>query len=148
MPVIVAQDSPDAKEMVKWEQFPSVYGPVPGNPYVYRPFPKATYRAYKDDAGKTRLEQRDAKNAAEFEMLTGQGYVNGAPVAARGNGTGAARGQSGVPRTADESAGAGGSRGGGGRDGRAFAGDPGTAHQTRPRTAAESDGVALWRSFD
>lgn len=36
------------KEMRKWEQFPSWYTPPgtkPGNPYVYRPYPKAMYRA-------------------------------------------------------------------------------------------------------
>lgn len=37
------------KEMRKWEQFPSWYTPPgtnPGNPYVYRPYPKAMYMAF------------------------------------------------------------------------------------------------------
>ncbi len=43
------------KEMRKFEQFPSWYTPPgtkPGNPYVYRPYPKAMYRAEKKPNGK------------------------------------------------------------------------------------------------
>lgn len=41
----IHQGSNYAKEMAKFEQFPSKYGPRPGNPYKYRPFPKMVYRA-------------------------------------------------------------------------------------------------------
>lgn len=41
----IHQGSNYAKEMAKWEQFPSKYCTRPGNPYVYRPFPKMVYRA-------------------------------------------------------------------------------------------------------
>ncbi len=34
-----------AREMMKYEQFPSAYGPNPGNPYTYRPYPKMVYKA-------------------------------------------------------------------------------------------------------
>lgn len=34
-----------AREMEKFEQFPSKYGQSPGNPYRYKPFPKMLYRA-------------------------------------------------------------------------------------------------------
>lgn len=43
--IAVVQGEPYAEEMRKFEQFPSVYGPIPGNPYVKREFPKMLYRA-------------------------------------------------------------------------------------------------------
>jgi hypothetical protein len=43
--IVVIPGSNYAKEMAKHEQFPSKYGEVPGNPYVYRPFPKMVYQA-------------------------------------------------------------------------------------------------------
>lgn len=43
--VLINPGSPHSKEMQKHEQFPSKYGANPGNPYKYRPFPKAMYRA-------------------------------------------------------------------------------------------------------
>lgn len=42
--VLINQTSNFAKEMAKFEQFPSPYG-NPGNPYVMREFPKMLYRA-------------------------------------------------------------------------------------------------------
>lgn len=43
--MVIIPGSNYAKEMQKFEQFPSKYGPKPGNPYVYRPFPKMVYKA-------------------------------------------------------------------------------------------------------
>jgi hypothetical protein len=43
--IVVVPGSNYAKEMAKWEQFPSKYGDSPGNPYAYRPFPKMVYKA-------------------------------------------------------------------------------------------------------
>ena len=43
--VVVVPGSNYAKEMEKFEQFPSKFGSRPGNPYAYRPFPKMLYRA-------------------------------------------------------------------------------------------------------
>ena len=45
--IVVVPGSNYAKEMTKFEQFPSKYtaGSQPGNPYRYRPFPKMLYRA-------------------------------------------------------------------------------------------------------
>lgn len=43
--IVVVPGSNYAKEMAKWEQFPSKYGSTPGNPYQYRPYPKMLYRA-------------------------------------------------------------------------------------------------------
>ncbi|MEK9725817.1 MAG: hypothetical protein VW405_20360 [Rhodospirillaceae bacterium] len=43
--IVIVPGSNYAKEMEKFEQFPSKYGTNPGNPYVYRPFPKMLYRA-------------------------------------------------------------------------------------------------------
>jgi len=45
--VVVVPGSPLAKEMERWEQFPSKWGSNPGNPYVKREFPKMVYRAQK-----------------------------------------------------------------------------------------------------
>lgn len=43
--IAVVPDSEFSKEMERHEQFPSRWGPNPGNPYTYRPFPKMLYRA-------------------------------------------------------------------------------------------------------
>ncbi len=43
--IVVIPGSNYANEMQKFEQFPSKYGNNPGNPYVYRPFPKMVYKA-------------------------------------------------------------------------------------------------------
>jgi hypothetical protein len=43
--ILVVPGSNYAKEMAKFEQFPSKYGESPGNAYRYRPFPKMVYRA-------------------------------------------------------------------------------------------------------
>lgn len=43
--IVVVPGSNYAKAMEKFEQFPSKYGSSPGNPYVYRPYPKMMYRA-------------------------------------------------------------------------------------------------------
>jgi hypothetical protein len=43
--IVIIPGSNYAKEMAKFEQFPSKYGENPGNPYTYRPFPKMVYKA-------------------------------------------------------------------------------------------------------
>lgn len=45
--IVVNAASAYAKEMAKWEQFPSKFtgSKGPGNPYQYRPFPKMLYQA-------------------------------------------------------------------------------------------------------
>lgn len=45
--IAVVPGSHYANYMQKFEQFPSKYGQTPGNPYVYRPFPKMLYKAYR-----------------------------------------------------------------------------------------------------
>lgn len=45
--IIITPGSNYANEMQKFEQFPSKYGQNPGNPYVYRPFPKMLYKAFR-----------------------------------------------------------------------------------------------------
>lgn len=45
--VVKVPGSKLAKEMERWEQFPSAWGNNPGNPYKYRPFPKMVYKAQK-----------------------------------------------------------------------------------------------------
>ena len=42
--IVVVPGSNYAKEMARWEQFPSKYG-APGNPYVFREYPRMVYRA-------------------------------------------------------------------------------------------------------
>ena len=44
----------EAKELAKWEQFPTYYAGLGspnkvGNPYVYRPFPKMLYHAWENE---------------------------------------------------------------------------------------------------
>lgn len=43
--IVIVPGSNYAKEMAKFEQFPSKYGEIPGNPYRYRAFPKMVYKA-------------------------------------------------------------------------------------------------------
>ena len=55
MGVIITPESDLGKELAKWEQHHTPYighGQKPGNPYVYRPFPKMVYRAVKKPNGK------------------------------------------------------------------------------------------------
>lgn len=55
MPVVHSPDSELGKELAKWEQHPTKFTSDenrPGNPYQYRPYPKAIYRAVKDAGGK------------------------------------------------------------------------------------------------
>lgn len=45
----------EAKELAKWEQFPTYYAGLGapnkvGNPYVYRPYPKMLYKAFENPA--------------------------------------------------------------------------------------------------
>lgn len=63
------------KEMRKFEQFPSWYTPPgtkPGNPYVYRPYPKAMYKAAKKPNGKI-VCMETQPNMADF--MTEKEYV-------------------------------------------------------------------------
>lgn len=43
--IVVVPGSNYAKEMQKFEQFPSKYGSNPGNAYVFREYPRMVYRA-------------------------------------------------------------------------------------------------------
>lgn len=43
--IVIVPGSNYAREMEKFEQFPSRYGDQPGNPYRFRPFPRMVYRA-------------------------------------------------------------------------------------------------------
>lgn len=43
----LSPSSDEAKELAKFEQWPTPWAPKPGNPYKYRPFPKMVYRAAK-----------------------------------------------------------------------------------------------------
>lgn len=55
MPIVYPQSGPLAEELAKWEQHRTKYVPddmVPGNPYVYRPYPRAMYKAVKKANGK------------------------------------------------------------------------------------------------
>lgn len=45
--IAIVPGSHYAKYMEKFEQYPSKYGQQPGNPYVYRPFPKMLYKAHR-----------------------------------------------------------------------------------------------------
>lgn len=52
MPVEYGRESAHAKEMAKWEAFPTDLVSKPGRPYVYQPYPKMLYRALKWTDGK------------------------------------------------------------------------------------------------
>lgn len=68
--VVVVQGSALAKEMERFEQFPSKWGSNPGNPYTYRPFPKMMYRADKIN-GKPFVQMPEPQN---FEFATRDQY--------------------------------------------------------------------------
>ena len=71
--LVVIQGSNYAREMEKFEQFPSKYGSNPGNPYVYRPFPKMVYRAevYRGRVacGAVAPDPGELANPNEFQRL-------------------------------------------------------------------------------
>lgn len=50
--IVINPNSELAKELRKWEQFPGPYGKNPGNPYVYREYPRLMYLARKLENGK------------------------------------------------------------------------------------------------
>lgn len=55
MAIVMPQAGPLAEELAKWEQHRTQYVPHgmnPGNPYVFRPYPVALYRAHKNAMGK------------------------------------------------------------------------------------------------
>lgn len=55
MGVVISPDSELGRELCKWEQHRTKYvgeEQEPGNPYVYRPFPKMVYHAQKNRNGK------------------------------------------------------------------------------------------------
>jgi hypothetical protein len=59
------------RELRKWEQFPSAYGPA-GNPYVFRAYPKMLYRAQRRPNGQFACmlpapTPYDFANAGEYE---------------------------------------------------------------------------------
>jgi hypothetical protein len=84
MPVVITPDSDEAKERAKWEQHSDRFGP-PGNPYVYREYPRMLYRARRRDDGQlmvidptneqwSRGSYAIAHNEHELEKLMGQGW--------------------------------------------------------------------------
>lgn len=55
MPRVVTPDSDEGKELIKWEQHPQHWNGTtyqPGNPYVFRPYPRMVYRATTKENGK------------------------------------------------------------------------------------------------
>ncbi len=71
--IVVIPGSNYANEMQKFEQFPSKYGNNPGNPYVYRPYPKMIYKA-QEWRGKVAcmaapVDPTEFPNPAEFARM-------------------------------------------------------------------------------
>ncbi len=69
--IVVIPGSNYANEMQRFEQFSSKYGNEPGNPYVYRPFPKMVYKA-EEWRGKVACmaappDSAEFSNPAEFQ---------------------------------------------------------------------------------
>lgn len=71
--IAVIPDSNFAREVSKFEQFPSIWtaGSQPGNPYTYRPYPKMLYRA-QHYQGKVccmaaKPDEAEFKDPREFE---------------------------------------------------------------------------------
>jgi hypothetical protein len=55
MPRVISPESAEGKELLKHEQWPANWNGTryePGNPYVFRPFPKMVYRATAKENGK------------------------------------------------------------------------------------------------
>jgi hypothetical protein len=55
MPIVISPESELGKELAKWEQHQTHYvgfGQSPGNPYVFRPYPRMVYKASLDPNGK------------------------------------------------------------------------------------------------
>jgi len=70
--IAIIPNTPYAREMERYEQFPSRFGQTPGNPYKYRPFPKMLYKAdHYMGAVKCMAAPPDAAeymNPKEYEM--------------------------------------------------------------------------------
>ena len=70
--ILITPGSEEAKEKAKWEQHHTVYtigGLQPGNPYVYRAFPKMVYRAQRTPGtGKWAVAQEPPTNFGYHDM--------------------------------------------------------------------------------
>lgn len=90
MGVQVLPGSEQAKELAKWEQFPTPYttgsdGDAPvGNPYTFRAYPKMLYRAVERSDGKAvcmepqpvpRGGGEDANARFQYEMLSWERHI-------------------------------------------------------------------------
>lgn len=75
--VVFSPQSEYAKEMAKWEPFPSPFGP-PGRPYQYREYPAMLYRPTRDVVtGKVSFESRVAEDEQQRAVAEGAGFVSG-----------------------------------------------------------------------
>lgn len=77
MAIVHGPDSNYAKEMRKFEQFPSEWGTAPGNPYVYREFPKRLYKAARVDGKSVIADAQTAHNDLEERNLLSRGFCFG-----------------------------------------------------------------------
>lgn len=92
MGIIYTDESAYIKELAKWEQHRGKITEAPGNPYVFRPFPKCLYRAVKLETGKVVSYETDLRTGQPYpgtmrivgsddEMLKakGEGWIEGSP---------------------------------------------------------------------
>lgn len=79
MAQVITQDSAFAKEMAKWEAYPSVYSPQAGRPYNPNArWPAMFYRVgHKNGGALEILERREAADEVEGRNLYSRGFGNG-----------------------------------------------------------------------
>src|SRR5262249_55226254 len=76
MPIVYTEESEYARELAKWEQFPTRLTASPGNPFRYRPYPKMLHRAQRLPSGQvgcplpmTSISDADAEAFAKRGQL-------------------------------------------------------------------------------
>lgn len=75
--ISLPQSTEYAKEMSKWEAYPTKFGPA-GRPYQFREFPKRMYRAeYTPGKGTEIVEAHTVNNADEERNMRSRGFYFG-----------------------------------------------------------------------
>lgn len=81
MGMLLGPETEYAKEMRKWESYPSQWGPG-GRPYQFREFPKRLYKAARvDGKGIQITEALTARDTTEEANLLSRGFHFGQPAA-------------------------------------------------------------------
>ena len=79
MSIVIAPETEYAKELRKWEAFPTAAG-APGKPWVFKEYPQAMYKV--TERNPVELEFQVADDETQKRNLESRGFVTGGPAKA------------------------------------------------------------------